>query len=123
MSLRPLCVAAVLTLCSAPAFSQILPITTPFADMASESFESQPQQQFNACLPYRVFGNQGDVCTPSGNNAHTTPSWSWICQIFPHTGSLLYGSIGGPTVIKLDRPSHRFGGFVGSVCGGAYGAF
>jgi hypothetical protein len=108
-------------LCGVPAYSQVTPIPVPFTGMASESFESQPQQQFNSCLPYRIFGNQGDLCTPAGPNAHTTPSWSWICQLFPHTGNLLYGSTGGPTVITLDRPTQRFGGYFGSISGTANG--
>jgi hypothetical protein len=106
--------------CSAPAFCQLTAIG-PFTGQLQEDFEGQPQQQFNSCLPYRVFSNNGDLCTPQGAYAHTTPNWSFQCLIFPHTGNLLYGSIGGPTVITLDNATTRFGGYFGSHNGYAGG--
>jgi len=121
MSFRPVILATALALFSAPALAQITPVPTPFTGGQSESFEGQPQQQFNACLPYRVFNNNGDLCTPAGNNAHTTPSWGFMCVIFPQTGNLLYGSTGGPSVITLDQPATRFGGYFGSHNGVAGG--
>jgi hypothetical protein len=86
-----------------------------FTGGASENFDV-PQVFFTACIPTRVFSNQGDLCTPSGNYCHTTPSWGYQCIIYA-MGVNMFASIGGPAVLTFDQPASRFGGWFGTNSG------
>jgi hypothetical protein len=86
---------------------------TPFTGAQSESFEG-PQVLFTACLPQRVFNNNGDLCTPGTTGCHTTTNWSHYCSIYPNSGSYLYGSASGSSEITLDQGASRFGGWFGT---------
>jgi hypothetical protein len=87
-----------------------------FTGAASEGFEGT-QALFTPCLPYRVFNNQGDLCTPGNSSCHTTTGWSYICTIYANAGSWFYGSTGGTTEIAFDNPVSRFGGMFGTNSG------
>jgi hypothetical protein len=108
------CLAALSSIASA----QIVP-TGPFTGQQSDSFETQTAGQFTTCVVGRMFNNTADLCDPTGNAAHITSGWGFMCTIFPNSGGKLFGSAGGPAVYTFDQPATRFGGFFGSHSGSA----
>jgi hypothetical protein len=102
-----LCVVAL----SSFAFAQT-PIG-PFTGQSSEEFVP-PQAIFVPCMPYRVFNNTADMCTPSGGGCHTTTGWSNQCTIYAYSGSHFFGSVNGPVEIAFDTAITKFGGWFGN---------
>jgi hypothetical protein len=90
-------------------------ITTvgPFTGTDSEEF-AQPGPGFNPCVPYRVFNNQADLCTPGNSNASVAGGWGYYCFIGPNTQPYLFGSAGGYAEYSFDFPVKRFGGYFGN---------
>ena len=76
----------------------------PFSGDHSEGFETQPNNPpFVQCIANRVFDATADLCGANGNaSMHMTSSWSFMCQIFPHGGSRLFGSTGDPALFTFD---------------------
>jgi hypothetical protein len=106
---------------AAPAVAQVSSIGH-FTGQVQESFEG-PQVLFTACIAGGVFGGAATLCTPTGNNCHTTTGWSFVCTIFPQTGSYFYASTDGPTEIVFTNDVHRFGGYFGSNSTGGDATF
>ena len=100
---------------AATASAQITPIA-PFVGDESESFETQPTSPpFVACITNRVFNNTADLCDPlGGTSMHITGSWGFMCTIFPHSGSRLFGSTGSPALFTFDADVNQFGGYFGT---------
>src|SRR5689334_11648899 len=97
---------------SASASAQITPIG-PFTGSQSEGFETQPSG-FYTCLPNRVFNATADLCTPHSTGANVTSGWSFICQINPYSGNMLFGSASVAAEYRFDTPAQRFGGMFGN---------
>jgi hypothetical protein len=111
-------VASFVSVFAGVASAQIVP-EPPFVGQQSDSFETQTAGTFSTCIQGRVFNNTADLCDPSGNAAHITSGWSFMCTIFPHAGGRFFGSAGGPAVYTFDQPATRFGGFFGTNAGTA----
>ncbi|HTF88430.1 MAG TPA: hypothetical protein VK843_08475 [Planctomycetota bacterium] len=115
--LRKFVIASSIAVLSAAASAQIV-ATGPFTGQQQETFETQtPPVPFNTCIPGRVFNATADLCDPSGNAAHITSSWGFMCTIFPHSGGKLFGSAGGVAEYQFDSPATKFGGFFGTNSG------
>src|SRR5690349_2078280 len=115
-SQSPFLAAFLVALLGSAATAQIVPIG-PFTGQQSDSFETQTPFQFTTCIQGRVFANTADLCDPTGNAAHITSGWSYMCQIGPSSGGKLFGSAGGPAEYTFDTPATRFGGMFGTNCG------
>jgi hypothetical protein len=101
---------------TAVASAQITPIG-PFTGPYTESFQTQTPGQFTQCVIGRVFDNTADLCDTTGNGAHITGGWGFMCSIGPHSGTLFFGSAGGPAQYKFDSPVQKFGGYFGTNSG------
>jgi hypothetical protein len=105
-----------LGLCLAAAASAQITTIGPFVGDHSESFETQPTSPpFVQCITNRVFNGTADLCDPNGGTSmHITGSWGFMCTIFPHSGSRLFGSTGSPALFTFDADVNQFGGYFGT---------
>jgi hypothetical protein len=95
----------------------------PFTGQYQEGFENGPQVLFLPCIPNGVFGGQAQMCTPNNSGCHTTGSWGYQCQIYPHSGGWIFGSAGGAVEFTFTTPVSRFGGYFGINSGYADATF
>ncbi|MFT5050884.1 MAG: hypothetical protein ACI8QZ_002290 [Chlamydiales bacterium] len=107
--LRPL----FLTFLAAPAAAQVIPIA-PFVGELEEGFESLVPAAPAPCLAIRIFDGLADLCTPGTSGATVRTSWSFQCDLEPHSGALLYGSSQGRSVYRFGQGVSRFGGYFAS---------
>jgi len=104
-----------LSLClAATAAAQVTPIG-PFVGDESDGFETQVAGQFDLCIQGRMFNNNGDLCSPTGQaTMHITGGWGFMCSIPPNSGTRLFGSAGGPAQFQFDTDVTSFGGYFGT---------
>jgi hypothetical protein len=109
--------ACMATLGVAAAANAQLSSIGPFTGSMQEGFEAVPSYSCPPCfLPCLtdVFGDTAEMCDANGGNGmHITGGWSFQCQIGPHAGVRLFGSAGGPTLIKFDDTVTKFGAYMG----------
>src|SRR5262245_44826461 len=116
MRTRCLMGTTAVALLAGSAFGQITQ-TPPFTGPYTESFETQvTPAPFPLCVADRVFNNTADMCAPNGS-AHITSGWSFMCVIFPHSGSRFAGSTGGAMEVTFDTPVNKFGAYMGTNSG------
>jgi hypothetical protein len=102
-----------LSLLALPLAAQVAP-AGPFVGTDQEGFETQLTSSFDACVVGRVFGDQGDLCTPAGSLAHVTSNWWYGCGMEEHGGSYFFGAGGQWCEFTFDAPVSRFGGYFGN---------
>jgi hypothetical protein len=105
-----------LSLCLAATAAAQVTTIGPFTGDHSESFETQPNNPpFVQCIANRVFNGTADLCDSlGGTSMHMTSSWGFMCTIFPHSGSRLFGSAGNPALFTFDADITQFGGYFGT---------